>query len=199
MLTSVHEVFFRDHEHWVDVLREKTGNSWTEDKYFETAKQIVESEYQRVIFDEFIDALAGSLPGPIPHGFDGYHPRVDAQISEEFAHAIYRVGHSMITEKIPFVDSKGQFSQMSLVEAFLNPQKFEDLGSTGLIKGQTMVAHERIDENLVNAVRNQLLGQASDLGAINIARAVKSGCRRSTKSARCFTSVARRKSITAPT
>ncbi len=105
----------------------------------------------------------------------------------------------MITEKIPFVDSKGQFSQMSLVEAFLNPQKFEDLGSTGLIKGQTMVAHERIDENLVNAVRNQLLGQASDLGAINIARAVKSGCRRSTKSARCFTSVARRKSITAPT
>ncbi len=61
-LTPIHEIFFRDHEHWVDVLREKTGNSWTEDKYFETAKSIVESEYQRVIFDEFIDALAARCP-----------------------------------------------------------------------------------------------------------------------------------------
>ncbi len=65
--------------------------------------------------------MAGSLPGPIPHGFDGYHPRVDAQISEEFAHAIYRVGHSMINERIPFTTSDGSLKNMSLVEAFLNP------------------------------------------------------------------------------
>ena len=161
-LTSIHTVFFRDHEFWLETLREKTGNSWTEDKYFEAAKSIVESEYQRVIFDEFVDALAGSLPGPIPHGFDGYHPRVDAQVSEEFASAVYRVGHSMITEKIPFQMEDGSIQQMSLVEVFLNPNAFADKGAQGLIEGMTRTAHERIDENVVNAVRNQLLGPRRD-------------------------------------
>ena len=170
MLTPIHLVFFRDHEFWLDTIREQTNNSWTEDEYFEAAKSIVESEYQRIIFDEFIDAMAGSLPGPTPHGFDGYHPRVDSQVSEEFAHAMYRVGHSMINEMVPFIGADGTLKEMSLVQAFLSPGTFEDIGGKDLIVGQTLVSHQRIDENLVNAVRNQLLGQASDLAAINIAR-----------------------------
>ncbi len=82
----------------------------------------------------------------------------------------------MINETIPFTDANGKVVQMSLVDAFLNPRQLAGIGVDALIEGSTKVHHQRIDENLVNAVRNQLLGERlSDLGAINIARGRETG------------------------
>lgn len=61
-LTPIHTIFHRDHEYWVEQICENGGADWSEDKLFETAKSIIESEYQRIIFDEFVDAMAGSCP-----------------------------------------------------------------------------------------------------------------------------------------
>ena len=58
------------------------------------------------MFTEFAEAMSGPIPGP-SHGFSGYNPDVNPGISEEFAGAMYRVGHSMINETIPFTDGEG--------------------------------------------------------------------------------------------
>lgn len=174
-LTPIHTIWHREHDFQVDKLK-ALNPRWTNEQLFEAAKIIVEMEYQRVVFDEFADAMAGGIPGRGGHGFGGYDPKVNPTISAEFAHAVYRVGHSMINETIPFTDGNGNIKEMSLVQAFLNPRAFKDVGVDALIDGSTKVLHQRIDENLVNAVRNQLLGERlSDLGAINIARGRETG------------------------
>jgi Ca2+-binding RTX toxin-like protein len=174
-LTPIHTIWHREHDYQVDritemVQRRSDAALWTPDVIFEAAKIIVEGEYQRVVYTEFLDAMAGGINGSGSHGFGGYDPTVDASISEEFAHAVYRVGHSMVNETVPYIDANGETQFTSLVGAYLNPTAYALTGIDSLLAGSIEVLHEAIDENLVNAVRNQLVGQPLDLGAINIAR-----------------------------
>ena len=59
---------------------------------------------------------------------------------------------------------------MSLVQAFLSPDQVENAGIDGLIAGSTQVQHQAIDVDVVNALRNQLVGRPLDLAALNIFR-----------------------------
>jgi Ca2+-binding RTX toxin-like protein len=170
MLTSIHTVWARNHNFWVDKLKELTNDAWTEAEYFEAARIANVAEYQRVVFKEFTTALAGGLDDEDEHGFEGYDPTVDASISVEFAQAAYRLGHSMLNEHVNYVDENGQLQQMSLVEAFLNPNKTASLGIDALLAGAVAVQHQAIDVDVVNAVRNQLVGRPLDLAALNIFR-----------------------------
>ena len=173
-LTPIQNIWHREHNYWVEKLgRENPG--WDQQKVFESAKIIVDGEYQRVVFDEFSAIMSNEIPPQGRHGFSGYNPNINAGVSAEFAGAIFRVGHSQINETIPVVQADGTVKQVSLVDAFLNPTLFAASGSDAIIKGSSQVLHQRIDEQIVNAVRNQLLGQPTDLAAINIARGREMG------------------------
>ena len=172
-LTAVHTIFHREHNYQAERIKE-ANPTWTDEQVFQAAKVIVEAEYQRVVFEEFSTAMTGENPDGA-HGFSGYDPDVNPGISEEFASAVYRVGHSMINETLSYVDTTGVRHDISLVQAFINPTLFaQNLGGTGstdsLILGSTQVAHQEIDHMVVNAVRNMLLGLPLDLAALNIAR-----------------------------
>ena len=41
---------------------------------------INEAEYQRVVYTEFADELLGGMRGDGDHGFNEYHPDVDARV-----------------------------------------------------------------------------------------------------------------------
>jgi Ca2+-binding RTX toxin-like protein len=176
MLTSIHTIWARNHNFWVDELKAKTGDAWTEEQYFQAARVINIAEYQRVVFTEFADAMAGGLNGGGTHGFGGYDPQVNAAISAEFAHVAYRFGHSMLNETVSYVDgATGELADISLVQAFLSPQKVGQLGVANLIQGATAVEHQAIDVHVVNALRNQLVGRPLDLAALNIFRGRDTG------------------------
>ncbi|GEO17966.1 peroxidase family protein [Microvirga aerophila] len=176
MLTSMHTIWARNHNYWVDVLKERTGNNWTEEEYFQAARIVNVAEYQRVVFTEFADAMAGGIdPGDEEHGFDGYDPNVDASISAEFAHVAYRFGHSMLNETVSYKGANGEMHDISLVQAFLNPGKLSELGIDELLLGATNVTHQAIDVDVVNALRNQLVGRPLDLAALNIFRGRDTG------------------------
>jgi len=176
MLTSIHTVWARNHNFWVDKLKFETGGAWTEEEYFEAARMMNVAEYQRVVFTEFANALAGGLgdddDGEFDpeHGFEGYDPTVDASISVEFSQAVFRLGHSMLNETLSYVDANGQVQQMSLVEAFLRPDTVSNIGIDGLLAGAAAERHQAIDLDMVNALRNQLVGRPLDLAALNIFR-----------------------------
>jgi Animal haem peroxidase/RTX calcium-binding nonapeptide repeat (4 copies) len=129
------------------------------------------------VFTEFAEAMSGGLPGP-SHGFGGYDPDVNPGISDEFAGAMYRVGHSMINETIPYVDGAGRLREVPLFSAFLNPRMFDGEdpltggvgGAAAIIAGSVQVAHQRIDEQVVEVIRSKLLGIPLDLYAANIER-----------------------------
>lgn len=170
MLTSIHTIWARNHNYWVDRIKEETGGRWTEAEYFEAARVMNVAEYQRVVFTEFATAMAGGLDDDNEHGFTGYDPTVNAAISVEFAQAAYRFGHSMLNETVGYRDADGNLQQLSLVEAFLKPGAVSELGIEGLLAGATMMQHQAIDTDMVNALRNQLVGRPLDLAALNLFR-----------------------------
>ncbi len=187
-LTPVHTVFHREHNYQVSqikaYLKSHPKVKMTEEQIFQAAKAIVEAEYQVVVFDEFAQLLSDSIPGPglfannANHGFSGYNPNVDASISAEFASAAYRLGHSMINDTVT-IDTNGLEpggkQELSLAQAFLFPTMFKQVGADALINGQTQVDHQAIDTQIVDAVRNQLLGQPLDLAVFNMARGEDTG------------------------
>ena len=170
VLTSIHTVWHRNHNFWVDKLKALTNNSWTEEEYFETARIMNFSEYQRVVFDEFADALIGGLDDGDDHAFEGYDPLIDPSVTLEFAQAAYRLGHSMINNTVSYLNSNGQLAHASLSEAFLNPQNVVNFGVDNLLAGQAAVPHQTVDMDVVDVLRNQLLGQPTDLASLNIFR-----------------------------
>lgn len=184
-LTAIHTIWARNHNFHVENLLE-AGFQGTAEEVFQAAKILNEAEYQRVVFDEFADALIGGIKGSGSHGHDDYNPDATASVSHEFAAAVYRVGHSLISDTLTVLGSDGQPRQVALVDAFLNPTNdaftaplppgyvpqpgFEQIGADAIIAGTMTQAAEEVDFNIVDAVRNDLVRIRADLFAFNVAR-----------------------------
>ena len=123
---------------------------------------------------------------------------VDPSIYAEFAHTVYRFGHSMLTDHLKLlplneegvpVDAEGNPVDIAdwgvdvgLIEAFLNPVLFDQDGeftaeqaAGAIFRGMTYVHGNEIDEFVTDSLRNNLLGLPLDLPAINIARGRDAG------------------------
>lgn len=76
--------------------QDTNGQVWSSEMLFQAAKLVTEMEYQHLVFGEFVRKLS---PNIAP--FAAYNITIDPAITAEFAHAVYRFGHSMLTEKVP--------------------------------------------------------------------------------------------------
>jgi hypothetical protein len=114
-LTAVQEVFVNEHNRVVTLLKQQYGFSgeqpaggwtWTDpltnvttkitaEELFQQAKLFNEMTYQHLVFDQFVRKLSPNIAG-----FAGVDPLIDARVSAEFAHAVYRLGHSMLPEAV---------------------------------------------------------------------------------------------------
>ncbi|MBV7407546.1 peroxidase family protein [Maritimibacter sp. DP1N21-5] len=119
-LTSLHTIWARNHNFHVEKLID-AGFEGTQEDLFQAAKILNETEYQRVVFNEFADKLLGGMMGDGTHGHSEYNPDVDARISYEFAGSAYRVGHTMIGQTLTILDENGQPRDVPLYDVFLNP------------------------------------------------------------------------------
>lgn len=155
---------------------------WNGDRMFQAARFSTEMQYQHMVFEEFGRRIA---PGIDPFVFTN-SADIDPSIVAEFAHAVYRFGHSMLTDTVDRLGAdllpvNGDEGQMSLIEAFLNPQAFTGTGDdlaeaqAAFIRGLTTDVGSEIDEFVVPALRSNLLGLPLDLAALNIARARDTG------------------------
>ena len=168
-LTSMHTIWARNHNFHVENL-EAAGFNGTQEQLFQAAKALNEAEYQRVVFTEFADALLGGMRGDGDHGFKDHNADADPRISLEFAAAVYRVGHSLISDKLTIKNANGLSSEVLLKDVFLNPGEYKSLGAASILGGIAGQQAEEVDFNLVDAVRNDLVGTKADLFAFNVAR-----------------------------
>ena len=208
-LTAVHEVFHNEHNRQVDaikaLIRDELANGdtsfainwvlsganlgdgiqeneWNGERLFQVAKFATEVQYQHLVFEEFARKIAPSI-----HPFGNVDIHLDPAITAEFAHAVYRFGHSMLDETLPRfeLNPDGTNSgvavdgtQIGLIEAFLNPLAYlkEGANAAGEIAlGTTSQVGNEIDEFVTGALRNNLLGLPLDLAALNIARGRETG------------------------
>lgn len=190
-LTTVHTVFHAEHNRKVQEIKDLItdsldpafinqwklpGNQWDGEKLFQAARFATEMQYQHLVFEEFARKVQ-----PNVDVFIGYDSTIDPAIMAEFAHVVYRFGHSMLTETVARTNANGGNNDIGLIQAFLNPVEFADDYTNNLdaaaavVRGMTKQVGNEIDEFVTEALRNNLVGLPLDLATINMTRARDTG------------------------
>ena len=194
-LTAVHHVFHSEHNRQAAEIKATilaTGDAafidswqlspgvWDGERIFQAARFATEMQYQHLVFEEFARKMQPQVDAFLAP--TGYDTTINPAIFAEFAHAVFRVGHSMLTDSVDRLDPNFVSNDIPLIEAFLNPLEFNENGTLSaqaaagaIVRGMTRQQGNEIDEFVTEAVRNNLLGLPLDLPAINIARGRDTG------------------------
>jgi hypothetical protein len=171
-LTSLQLLFVREHNYQVDQLS-KAHPNWSAEQLYQQAKAIVTAEMDNITYSEFLPHLLGKGAMTPYHG---YNPNVNATISEEFAGAAFRFGHSIVSANLQKMGEQGQDlgDALSLKDAFFqSPTDFAaDGGAAGHLRHLAGDLSNALDVHIVEDLRNFLdvPPVAMDLAAINIQR-----------------------------
>lgn len=173
-LTAMHTLFVREHNYWADVIA-NSDNELTGDQIYEVARSIVAAEMQIVTYNEFLPMLLG--PRALPP-YAGYDEELNAGISNVFATASYRFGHSMLSTTLLRLDRRGdeiEEGHLDLAGAFFNPSVITDEGGIDpILRGLATQHAQEVDILVIDDVRNFLFGAPGeggfDLVSLNIQR-----------------------------
>ena len=197
-LTAVHQVFHAEHDRLaaeildilaanpdLDAAYRATDATTFEfgERLFQAARFVTEMEYQHLVFEEFARKIQ---PGINPfQQFAFGNTDIDPAITAEFAHAVYRFGHSQLREDIARSTPSGESYDIALLSGFLNPAEFtrgangdtltpaEAVG--GIVMGMSEQVSSEIDEFVTDTLRNSLVGLPLDLATLNLARGRSEG------------------------
>ena len=200
-LTAVHHVFHSEHNRLVDEIdgmlhdpalftaaeladwkaMPVTAASWDYgERLFQAARFVTEMEYQHLAFEEFIRKVQ-PMVNLFGEGGTGYHTEINPAIRAEFAHAVYRFGHSMLTETVDRTDPTGATEQhrparrVPQPTAFFIRRRIRNQAAGNIVRGMTRQVGNELDEFVTEALRNRLLGLPLDLATLNMARARDTG------------------------
>jgi len=155
------------------------------ERMFQAARFVTEMEYQHLVFEEFARKIQ-----PAVRPFHVYNADINSAIPAEYAHAIYRFGHSMLNDEVARQqrDASNNLTDSSvpLLTAFLNPPLFFKNTSNGstytaqqaagaIVMGTSDQTGNELDEFVADTLRNNLVGQPLDLPTLNIARGRDTG------------------------
>jgi putative cell wall-binding protein/Ca2+-binding RTX toxin-like protein len=212
-LTAVHHVFHSEHnrlaKHVMSVLDQPENadlktrfmssgeeDDWTyAERVFQAARFANEMQYQHLVFEEFARTVQPAIDAVV-FNENAYDSTIDASIKAEFAHVVYRFGHSMLTEDIRREGFGAESA--ALLDGFLNPVAFHcrvqperqadgtsvcpagmelssDQAAGAIVNGTTNQVANEIDELVTSTLRNNLLGLPLDLASINIMRGRDAG------------------------
>ncbi|MCY7397713.1 MAG: hypothetical protein LH466_02590, partial [Sphingomonas bacterium] len=209
-LTTVHSIFHSEHNRLVEdykgtILATAAGGDvaflnewlvvdvtavpadlstlvWDGERLFQAGRFGTEMQYQHLVFEEF----ARKIQPNINLFLFQNSPNINPSITAEFAHTVYRFGHSMLTGTVDRLENdlttvNGDANQQTLLAMFLNPQAYIGSGASveninaNIVRGLSRDVGNQIDEFIVTDVRSNLLGLPLDLGALNIARGRDTG------------------------
>ncbi|MGI0021406.1 MAG: peroxidase family protein [Nitrososphaeraceae archaeon] len=179
-LTVLHTLLVREHNRLVDEIKLKTGIT-NANTLYEEAKIILEGEIQHITYNEFLPILLGQNYMPAP--YSGYHPNVNPQVANEFSTAGFRVGHTLLSSELERFNEDGTIhpkGHLSLKAAFFNPQIVKLEGIEPILRGLAVGKSEKIDNFVIDEVRNFLFGEPAlmggfDLASLNIQRGREHG------------------------
>ncbi len=97
-LTSMHTLFLREHNRVATELA--SLGVWGDERLYQSARRIVGAEVQNVVYREYLATLGVASSLPEPGQFSSYRRLVDPSVTNEFATAAFRLGHSMVRGKI---------------------------------------------------------------------------------------------------
>jgi hypothetical protein len=172
-LTSMHTIWAREHNTVADKLASQNPE-WSDEKIYQESREWVVAEMQAITYNEFLPALLG---GDGVGEYKGYDSNVNPQISNSFATAAYRLGHTMLSPSILRLDEAGneiEAGHLQLRDAFFQPQNVVESGVDPILRGMATQTAQAVDPMLVDDVRNFLFGAPGaggfDLASLNMQR-----------------------------
>ena len=184
-LTAVHTLFLREHNRLAEQLATRPDlpqliqgagldpklTADVDEYLYQMSRKAVGAQIQAITYQEFLPMLVGadSLPD-----YCDYDETINATLSNEFANAAYRVGHTLLSPQLQLVDPSGNSQgSVALRDAFFNPQFPQDNGINLLLKGLSTQQAQDVDVLVIDEVRNFLFAEGNgglDLAAVNLQR-----------------------------
>lgn len=180
-LTSIHTLFFREHNRLARALK-RINPQWDSETLYQEARKIQGAYTQMFVFRDYLPHIVGDDVMRRQLGrYPGYSPNVDPSVSNVFATAAYRFAHLAIQPMLSRLDENyrenRQFPSVPLFKAFFAPWRlvFEG-GIDPLIRGLVgrPAKLNTQDHMMVDALRERLFEfvqhLALDLGSLNMIR-----------------------------
>ena len=178
-LTAMHTLFVREHNRLADAFA-TTNPDWPEEDLFRAARGLTTAAIAAITLNEYLPALLGSAQrfgSTQTIGIGSPPPPVN--ISNSFATAFFRLGHTQVSPTLRRVLADGsedpENPSLPVSEIFFNPTIIADPGELEIIlRGMTTQVQQRTDLQIIDDLRNALFGAPGaggmDLAAINIQR-----------------------------
>jgi peroxidase len=198
VLISIHTLFVREHNRICDRLLKEGMNN--DELIYQMARKEIGALIQVITYKEFLPALGITL-----RPYAGYRSDTRPDITNTFATAAYRLGHTMVSDDVLLIDNNCKEvgpGEMELVDVFWNPQLVLDNNIDIFLKGASSHDQYQTDTKINNVLRNFLFVSPNDpvrfgidLGSLNIQRGRDHGLPDYNTARRFYTGRAARKFI----
>ena len=178
-LLAMHTIWLREHNRIARSLRDMNPQ-WNGEKLYQEARKIVGAEMQHITYQQWIPHVFDGTAEELLGSYRGYDSNLDASVSNVFATAALRFGHTLIQPRLErFNESFQSIPQgpLKLRDAFFSPWRLvEEGGVDPLMRGMfaTAAKLKLPEENLNTELTEQLFRTAHavalDLAAMNIQR-----------------------------
>ena len=174
-LAAIHTLWVREHNLIATRLR-VVNPHWDGERIYQETRKIVGAEIQKITYDEWLPVAVG--PRAL-QPYSGYKRDVDAGISNAFATAAFRLGHSLVRPKFEFLQSNFNpfpFSPVPLKRLFFNNTLAQLHGIDGWLVGMVGNVSQEMDNEMAIGltddlfVRDAINREGLNLAALNIQR-----------------------------
>ena len=173
LLASMHTLWVREHNRIAKLLR-RYNRHWAGEKIYQEARKIVSAKIQHITYNEYLPKIIGSNALP---KYTGYKPNVEATISNVFAAAAYRFGHSLVRPSLSQLNANFDpiAPELPLFKAFFNNELLQKHGIERFLFGAVGNYSENTDRRVAKGLVKQLFQRPGashglNLMAINIQR-----------------------------
>ena len=184
-LTVMHTIWLREHNRIAGMFRTENP-TWDDERLYQESRKIVGAEIQKITYHEFLPALMGQKwYDKLIGSYRGYNSSINPTISNEFAGAAFRFGHSLIRPSFDRLDvdfqTTGNLSLLDAIESSVNSFVSSD-GTDSILRGLLASNSRRRDEFMDTVLTTRLFESATsssgyaptpgglDLAALNIQR-----------------------------
>lgn len=178
-LAAMHTIWMREHNRIASFLK-ALNPFWDGDKVYQEARKIVGAEIQIITYEQWLHIVLGPNAHRDLGEYKGYNPDLNPSISNVFATAALRFGHTLINPVLQRLDENFDpiaEGNLTLRHAFFSPWRLVDEGGVDpLMRGMFMTPAKlkTSTQNLNSELTEQLFYSAHavalDLAAINIQR-----------------------------
>lgn len=178
-LIAMHTIWMREHNRVARELKYHNPH-WDSDMLYHESRKIVGAAMQHLTYKYWLPIILGNKGMNMLGQYTGYDPSINPAISNVFATAALRFGHTLINPILHRLDwdfKPIREGNLPLSKAFFSPWRVvEEGGIDPLLRGFFSVAAKikKPDENLNSELTEQLFKSshavALDLAAMNIHR-----------------------------